>query len=510
MSAIIAAASVVLGRGPATQDLFIVRRADTLRFFGGFHAFPGGKVASEDAELTIIADGTSVSDPRRVCATRELFEETGVLLARQSNGNFPRGAWDEARRDLLADKITFAHLLERLGLTLFSKDLQPVGALVTPPFSPLRFDTSFFTAQLPEGQEAIVWPGELSEGRFASSAALLAQWEHGECLLTPPTVTLLESIRGHSITALEERFGPLLQQLAAGALPPIAFSPGVFLIPLKTVALPPAQYTNAFLVGREHRWLIDPGAHEPEEQQRLLDTLEVLLAQGGELRGIILTHQHPDHVLGVDAVLARHRVPVLAHPETERLLQGRIRIDRYLYDGDRLELGTAPSGRRGWHLVTLHTPGHAAGHLAFYDPHYRLLLAADLVSPLTSIVLAPPDGDLTEYLASLRRIRSLDCRMLLPSHGSATLKPVELIDEALANRARREEQLLQALGEKPHSVNELVEHLYNGLAEKLKILAKMQIEAGLEKLRQEQRAAPNDDEKPLWRLIEHCLTAGNQ
>src|SRR6202040_1481243 len=99
-----------------------------------------------------------------------------------------------------------------------------------------------------------------------------------------------------------------------------------------------------------------------------------------------------------------------------------------IQDGDRLDLGTRPDGigepggvsPRGWDLQALHTPGHASGHLAFYEPHYRLLFAGDMVSTISSVVIAPPDGDLTIYLESLRRLAALDCGLLLPGHGSVS------------------------------------------------------------------------------------------
>jgi glyoxylase-like metal-dependent hydrolase (beta-lactamase superfamily II) len=150
----------------------------------------------------------------------------------------------------------------------------------------------------------------------------------------------------------------------------------------------------------------------------------------------------------------------------------------------------------------LHTPGHAPGHLAFYEPHYRLIFAGDLVSTLSSVVIAPPDGDLAVYLESLGRLRSLDCRLLLPAHGSASARPRETIDECLAHRAKREEQLLAALASGPRTVAELVPELYRGLPEGLTRLAALQVLAGLRKLEGEGRArASADGGREDWRLL---------
>ncbi len=372
----------------------------------------------------------------------------------------------------------------------------------------MRFDTSFFVAQLPPGQTAEVWPGELAGCEWATPTTLLDAWTRGDRLLTPPTLTILETIRGRSAFDLPDRLAPLLARLDAGALPPICFAPGVHMLPLKTVGLPPITHTNAFLVGTDVRWLIDPGAHEQDEQERMFSAVDEVVrgqesevsgqrsevkednrtSSRGPIAGIVLTHHHPDHIGGVQAAVERYRVPVLAHRRTAELLGGRIKIDRMLDEGDRLELGQAADGSGPWFLEALLTPGHAAGHLAFFEPHYRLLLAGDVVSTLTSIVIAPPDGDLAEYLATLRRVRELDLRMLLPAHGGPSLRPRQLLEDAIEHRHKREQQLLAALAEGPASASDLASRLYNGLAGPLQTLARWQVLAGLEKLRREGRA----------------------
>src|SRR5262249_7900974 len=123
---------------------------------------------------------------------------------------------------------------------------------------------------------------------------------------------------------------------------------------------------------------------------------------------VVLTHHHPDHVGAAAACARKYGVPVWAHPWTAQALAGQVVVGRKVHEGDRLDLGTAPDGGP-WHLEALHTPGHAPGHLAFYEGHYRLLFAGDLVSTLSSVVIAPPDGDLAVYLDSLRRLRCFDC-----------------------------------------------------------------------------------------------------
>ena len=122
-----------------------------------------------------------------------------------------------------------------------------------------------------------------------------------------------------------------------------------------------------------------------------------------------------------------------------------------------------------------------------------------MVSTLSSIVIGPPDGDLCIYLQSLQRLWALHCRLLLPAHGNVSARPRETIDEALAHRAKREEQLIGALRIAPQTVNNLAAELYRGLPTELMRFAEMQTLAGLRKLEQEGRAQVRDDK---WSLID--------
>jgi glyoxylase-like metal-dependent hydrolase (beta-lactamase superfamily II)/8-oxo-dGTP pyrophosphatase MutT (NUDIX family) len=497
LSDIAEAASVLLTRGRGSPQVFAVRRAASLRFFGGFIAFPGGRVGPDDAALD------PATDARRVAAARELFEETGVLVARRPDGSFPAGAeLEHLRRELLAEGVTFADVLHTLGARVRAEDFARVGDLVTPPFTASRFDTTFFVAHLPPGQEPEVWPGELDAGWWETAQTLLARWKQGE-LVSPPTVSLLQAVEGLPIHLLPERLAPLLDSIASGAIHPIFFAPGVRMIPLRTVALTPATHTNAFLIGEENAYLIDPGPKDPEERARLFDILDAERAAGRNLAAVVLTHHHPDHIGAADAVAARYGVPMWAHPWTAERLRGRLDVSRRIDEGDRIELGAAADGTPGWHLRALHTPGHAPGHLAFYDPHYRFLYASDMVSTLTSIVIAPPEGDLVVYLDSLKRLLTLDCRLLLPAHGSPSSRPRQTIEDALAHRAKREEMLLAALGPAPRTIPDLALELYKGLPAPLMRFAELQVLAGLQKLQREGRVEPDG---AGWR---RPLPAGN-
>src|SRR5262249_851562 len=107
------------------------------------------------------------------------------------------------------------------------------------------------------------------------------------------------------------------------------------------------------------------------------------------------------------------------------------------------------------------------------------------------------------YLRSLKAIQSLNCRLLLPAHGGATAQPARLIEEALGLRAKREQQILEALAEGPRSIPDLVNEVYRGVASALSRFAELQLQAGLRKLEHEGRVeSVSDASKQVWRLCQ--------
>lgn len=423
---VIAAALVVFRDGPDGREVLLVRRGADRRFAGGFHAFPGGRVDPEDAGVPV--EGAAGEEAALVaCATRELFEETGILLARGAE-RVPAAARVAARRALLGGGAAWGAFLRGAGLALDASLLAPAGRWVTPEFLPIRYDARFFLVALPRGEQAEVWPGELAGGGFVRAEDVLARWSKGEVLLHPPNL--------HGVRVVAREGTPSLDLLRA---PPdrarrIEFQGGYFLCAMRTVTLPPASHTNAWIVPAAGGIaVVDPGSGDAAEQARLLDLVDAIATEDRPVREVWLTHVHPDHVGAAAAVAWRYGVPIRAHP----LASGRVpgAEVRPVREGELL----------GGRFLALATPGHAREHLAFLDEESGALLCGDLLSTLSTIVVDPPEGDMEEYERQLERVRALSPRTLYPGHGPPAPDAPARLSALRAHRREREGLVRTAL-----------------------------------------------------------------
>lgn len=213
------AATVVLLRdGAAGLETYLLRRRSTMAFAAGMHVFPGGGVDPRDVSGSRVGWlGPDVEEWARrlnsdaaaahgfVCAAvRETFEEAGVLLAapvdtthreRPAGTTMPTGPdWDADRRALVDRRIALSELLARRGLGVRTDLLAPWAHWVTPRFEERRYDTWFFVAALPDGQEARDVSGEADRVAWLRPAEAVAAASRGEVALLPPTWTVLTEL----------------------------------------------------------------------------------------------------------------------------------------------------------------------------------------------------------------------------------------------------------------------------------------------------------------------------
>jgi glyoxylase-like metal-dependent hydrolase (beta-lactamase superfamily II)/8-oxo-dGTP pyrophosphatase MutT (NUDIX family) len=502
------------GRG---IEVYWVRRSPELPFMGGWHAFPGGGLARADAGLPVagiprgmapdlapdlaqahgLPEAAGLPESLRdtvetvgpdllpgivVCALRELFEETGLLLAASPRPLSPADL-ERERRALLAGERKLGEALAALGATLDASALVYAGRWLTPPFTPVRFDNRFFLLEWPaeEPVQPAVWPGELAEGEWIEPGEAWARWHRGDVLAAPPILHLLKVLAEEGpegglprlVDPKETNLGPFRK---------IELRPGVLLFPLAVRTLPPAATVNCYLLGHGEAALVDPGSPAAVE----IDRLERALAAAREKDGftvtaIWLTHHHPDHVGGAATLAARLGVPICAHERTADRLAGQgIAVGRRLADGERIVLAGGP-GRPAMTVRAVHTPGHARGHLCFFDEDGGSLLAGDMVAGLGMIVIDPPEGDMDDYLASLEKLIALSPRTLFPGHGPAVLDAAAKLREYIAHRLWREERVLAA-AQAGQSPAEMLPTVYDDVPQEAYPLALRQILAHLERL----------------------------
>ena len=490
------AAAVLLTRGEGAEfEVLLVHRAPELRFFGGYLALPGGVRGPEDGSDDPGGDDTVALAS---CAVRELFEEVGVVL-----GAGLRGALGDDRESirnlLLADGASDCWEPLR-PIAAADRPVTPLCRICTPPFAPVRYDTVFFTAGMPGGEQIDIRTGELVGGRFWRPADALDAWRRGEILIVPPVVLILQHLVSGPLDTFRERMDATAKSYAAGGLHRVQFSPGVVMASVATPTLPPATTTNCLLFGVDRLVILDPATPRPDEQERLFALIDELRAEGAEPDSIVVTHHHPDHVGAVNETSRRYRIPVHAHPTTmERLEPGFLR-GRPLEDGDTVPLGVAPDGSADWHLTALFTPGHDQGHLCFRDSRYGVLAAGDMLSTVSTIVIDPPEGHLRTYLASLERLLEEPIHTLYPAHGPAVRDGQKLVRQYLRHRAQRESALLKALdAEGPARPEDLVPGVYWEIDPRMRPLATRSLLAGLQKLAEDGVAAV--DQEGLWRSL---------
>ena len=240
--------------------------------------------------------------------------------------------------------------------------------------------------------------------------------------------------------------------------------------------------TNTYLLGESRIAVIDPG---PAIESHIENIIE---RAGAPVTWILVTHTHPDHSPGARLLAQITGAELIGRPPPEGPQQdATFSPDYFLGDAERLETSE-------FVLEGVHTPGHASNHVCYLHTASNWLFTGDHVIDGSTVVINPPDGNMKQYIDSLRRVRDLECAALAPGHGDVITDPERAIDWIIDHRLEREAKVAAALSANPGlTTRELVPHVYRDVDEKLYRLAERSLRAHLEKLLEEERASLDDE-----------------
>ena len=252
--------------------------------------------------------------------------------------------------------------------------------------------------------------------------------------------------------------------------------------------------TGTFVVGHGTVAVIDPGPADPAHVAALLDGL-----RGETVSHLFVTHTHMDHSPACVAVKAATGAQIVGcaplvlsddGPRADAGFDATYAPDRVLADGESVE---GP----GWTLTAVATPGHTSNHLCFALAEEKALFSGDHVMGWSTTVVAPPDGDMAAYMASLRKLLDRDDVIYHPTHGEPIADPKRQVRGYLVHRKQREDQILRILGDGPHAIPAMVAMMYAMVDKRLHPAAGRSVLAHLIDLNA--RGAVTRDAE-MWRL----------
>ena len=232
--------------------------------------------------------------------------------------------------------------------------------------------------------------------------------------------------------------------------------------------------TNSYVVGSQALALIDPG---PAIESHIDALLQLV---GTRLRWILCTHTHVDHSPAAAAIRDATRAQLIGkRPPDDGRHDLTFSPDWVVEDGERLQ---TPE----FTLRAVHTPGHSSEHVCYLLEDERLLFTGDHVMQGSTVVIGPPDGNMSAYLASLEKLFGLDMTHFAPGHGHVMDQPQDVVHRLIRHRLGREQKVLAALKALQRGdLDALVVRAYDDVSPKLHPVARRSLLAHLQKLEQD-------------------------
>lgn len=256
---------------------------------------------------------------------------------------------------------------------------------------------------------------------------------------------------------------------------PVALSPRV----ARVLAPNPSPFTSTgtqtHLVGTTDLAVIDPGPDSPEHLAALLAAIA-----SRPVRAILVTHTHRDHSPLARALAGETGAPIIGCAPLVLDMGGRADAafdtdyapDHILAEGDAVQ-------GAGWTLTAIATPGHTSNHLAFALHEEQALFSGDHVMGWSTTVVAPPDGDMGAFMASLEKLLTREDRLYYPAHGEPVENPQRYVRHLLGHRQLRERQIAGQLDQGVAEVPVMVRALYAGINPQLERAAQASVLAHL-------------------------------
>ena len=503
-------------------EVLMLKRTQNAAFLGGAYVFPGGSIDAADSDARVLKRVVGLTaaqaDERLrlaagglayyVAAVRECFEEAAILLLQDSRGR----TLDPERAQALSRfrDAPFIDFIEREDLYIPAGELAYYGHWITAPGRSRRFDTRFFVARSPEGQEGSHDETETVHSMWVRPQDALERAARNEIDLVFATQTTLKDLSrfedpqkayayARAIPEVDtnracraigrdgerlfrrgdpqyfeihwcdpEETGTTGYELLAGV--PKRLDRLVTRITAPNPGAMTGPGTNTYLLGTDELAVIDPGPAIESHLQKIIEEAK------GRLRWIICTHTHLDHSPAAAVLKAATGAEVLGRPAPAGQ-DGTFKPDFIVEHGQRIDLGSAT-------LRAIHTPGHASNHLCFLLEETRMLFTGDHVMQGSTVVINPPDGNMRAYLASLEALLAEDVAILAPGHGFLVGEPRREMRRLIAHRLAREQKVRTALERRGglSTLAELLPLAYDDVPERMHRWAARSLTAHLEKL----------------------------